>query len=189
MPFTSRDIFEKTKGNRDPIFEDVLSYLNNNPANILEIGCLRECSISSRIGDGWSSYHFANYIDQYGGSLICCDTSESSINNCQKALSGLNINKRFINKSGTDFLKENPFFSFDLVFLDGSDSAEEMYEQYELTKGRASFIFCDDFHKKGRILKEKNIPAIVYKWPKNNHELALLYNGVTPSVKMMVEVE
>lgn len=189
MTLSSKEIFEKTRGNRDPIFEDVLSYLNRNPANILEIGCLREHSISSRIGDGWSSYHFANYIDRYGGSLICCDTSESSINNCQKALSDLNINKQFINKSGTDFLKESQSLSFDLVFLDGSDSAEEMYEQYELTKDRANFIFCDDFHKKGKILKEKSIPAIVYKWPKNNHELALLYNGVTSSVKMMVEVE
>lgn len=186
---TPLEIFEQGKGNRDPIFEDTLSYLNNKPANILEIGCLRDLSAASRRSDGWSSFHFAKYIEKYGGALTICDINNQSLDNCRTALQEINIVKLFNLIDGTEFLKGDGNKSYDLVFLDGSDDPNEMYEQYNLVKDRAELILCDDYHAKGSTMKNNNVPVILYKWDSADHELALTYDGVTSSIKKMIEIE
>ena len=57
--------FKTQQSNRDPYFNYTLSLFNRKPINILELGCARD--FNSRLGDGWSSFHFLEYISKYGG--------------------------------------------------------------------------------------------------------------------------
>jgi len=166
------EFFLNSVGNRDNVFKYVLGLLGNNPVDILEIGCLRDLSESARRSDGWSSMHFANHILNHGGSLTICDISKNSLENCQKALESLNINKLFLLEDGIEVIKKANKH-YDLVFLDGSDHPTETFDQYSEIKERANYVLCDDFHTKGRLLKSKDIEHMLFTWPKNPHELAL----------------
>lgn len=179
--------FKETEGERDPIFDDVLNYLNKRSAKILEIGALRDLSAGARIGDGWSSFHFSRYIQEYGGSLTICDINKESLSNCEKALSGISIDKTFNHIDGAVFLEFNPNEKYDLVFLDGGDDPAQMYKQYLLVKDRAEFILCDDYHAKGQRMKDNKIPAITYICYNKTHQMALLYNDCVSSIKQMTK--
>lgn len=178
--------FIESEGERDPIFDDALNYLDGKPAKILEIGALRDLSKDARIGDGWSSFHFSKYIFKYGGSLTVCDINDDSLSNCKKALANLEIDKVFNNIDGSEFLKNNPNEKYDLVFLDGGDDPSEMYKQYLLVKDRASFILCDDYHAKGKIMDGNGVPVIKYVCYNGTHQMALTYDGCIATLKTMV---
>lgn len=163
--------FESTVGNRDFVFNDILSYFNG-PLNILEIGCARNTDLKARRSDGWSSFHFLRYILANGGMLDIVDIEQKSLDACQTLLESRFDNPRDLVKrvglfchNGESFLHATkPFIKYDLVFLDGGDDPEQTRAQFEILKPGQK-VLIDDFHAKGKTMKDKHRDYRRYYWP------------------------
>lgn len=164
-----------TQLSRDPIFLDILSKFNNQPINVLEIGCARSIDNQSRYGDGWSSLFWADYILQYGGSLVSCDIDEISINNVNILLKNIPIKFDPIVADGCQILKEKN--KYDLIYLDGSACPQQMLDQIKLCDINYSYVLCDDFTIKG-ILIEKEYDKYIRYQLQNGHQMALFHNSI-----------
>jgi hypothetical protein len=164
-----------TQLSRDPIFFDVLSKFDNRSISVLEIGCSRNLSDSSRFGDGWSSLFWSKYIMENGGLLKSCDIDIESINNVKILLENIPIDFSTIVQDGSDLLKENN--DYDLIYLDGSDDPQQMLDQMKLCNLNNSYVFCDDFHAKGILVAEEYPNHILYKL-NNNHQMALFHKNI-----------
>lgn len=160
--------FKDGKGNRDPIFEEILGLLNKKPANILEIGTMR--SIDERSSGGASTFFWAEYIKSFGGKLHICDASSESLDFSGGALKEFYDKAIFHLNYGINVIKKLAI-EWDIVYLDGSNDPREMLEEYEACK--AKYILCDDFFTKGVLLRNKYPNFRLYKWRSSNHELAL----------------
>ncbi len=165
--------FKDGKGNRDPIFKELLSFLNGKPANILEIGTMR--SIDERSSGGASTFFWAEYIKSYGGNLHVCDTDATSLSFSSNALSGFYDKATYYLDIGVNVLKKINK-KWDIVYLDGGNDAHEMLEEYQNCSSR--FVLCDDFSDKGLILRLIYPNYRLYKWGFANHELALYGEGI-----------
>lgn len=168
-----------TQLSRDPIFLDVLSKFNNQPINVLEIGCARSIDNQSRYGDGWSSLFWADYILQYGGSLLSCDIDTNSINNVKILLDQIPIKFDTVIEDGSTVLKSKN--CYDLIYLDGSDCPNQMLDQIKLCDLKNSYVFCDDFNQKGIMVSKEYPNHILYRLS-NNHQMALFYNSLNSFV-------
>ena len=161
--------FKDGKGNRDPIFKEVLSLFNKQPIDILEIGTMR--SIDERSSGGASTFFWAEYIKNYGGELHICDTSQDALNFSYNALKGFFDYAMFYKDTGLNFIRNFSPKKWDLVLLDGSDDPKEMLEEFKAVNAKA--ILCDDFYTKGAYLREKYPNFKLYKWKNCSHEMAL----------------
>lgn len=166
--------FKNSVGNRDTIFNYVLEKFYNRPISILEIGCSRNLDAGSRMGDGWSSLHFYDYISANGGKLDIVDLDPGAIENCKLLLGShpdYPKNVKFHVDYGINLINKE----YDLIYLDGGDNPNEMIEEYELIQKVSpnSIILCDDFHSKGSLLRQKYSNFELIKWNGNDHEMAL----------------
>ena len=154
------EYWQKTLGQhaRDKYFQEVLSYFNNKPINILELGCARrlemdESNNPAKKMDGWSSLFWAEFIKNNGGSLTIIDTELEALANCKTLLSDFTneINVNFILDDGLNHINN----SYDLVFLDGSDSIIECLKQFEKIDRNKTSVSLDDAHLKGILVRAK----------------------------------
>ncbi len=179
--------FKNSKGNRDPIFKEVLSYFKERPISILEIGSLRDNSVYSRMSDGWSSFHFLEYIHAYGGELHICDISNSSLAVCRDTLASCPFMSPLLDARSLEFFQGdgknfiNP--KYDLIYLDGGDDPNQMREQYILTNPLNQYVLCDDFHQKGTILKQMVEHYRTYKWVGYDAEMGLFGPDVLKEIR------
>jgi hypothetical protein len=170
------------KSARDEVFSDALSYLSNGPANILEIGCLRD--LNSRAGDGWSTLHWADYVERHGGWLKICDINYESVLLCNRLI--LNnfpeCYKKFEYESrdGIDLI--NDFFDF--IYLDGGDCPQETLNQFQKCKTDSQIVLIDDFHTKGVLVDQKYPEKLLFRFS-NGHKMALYGKGVKTGEKFI----
>ena len=170
------DIKQKLKTEtsaRDAVFNHTLSYFKQESANILEIGCLRD--LGSRAGDGWSTLHWANYVEKYGGSLVICDINSASIDICH------NLIKDNFNIWFNSFVKDGSLLidhSYTFIYLDGGDDPTETLNQFNRCNLESQIVLIDDFHTKGVLVDQ------YYKGEKtlfnftNDHKMALFGKGI-----------
>lgn len=132
---------------RKPVFFEVLNTFNNQPINILEIGAIGgDMSDTNYIyGAGGSSFYFAEYVRQNGGSLTIVDVNSQILGNAKIMLEDFittEVDIRFICQDGIEYLKQNR--EFDLVYLDAGDEECQTYEMFRLINRIKSRILCDD---------------------------------------------
>jgi len=169
--------FKEGKGNRDIIFNEVLSLFNQKPINILEIGATRDRN--GRAGDGFSTFFFAEYVKSFGRSLTVCDIDPNALTICKELLGDYFQGINYYLGSGLSYLKANPT-NKDLILLDGSDNPQDMLDEYEAA--RADYILCDDFSTKGVLLRQKYPYFKLYKWHGYGHEVALYGKDINKEV-------
>jgi hypothetical protein len=179
-----KEIFDEGKGNRDPVFEFILSHLEiSNGSVIAEVGSLRSLKPESRRSDGWGSIHFARELSRCGeGTLLSCDTNREATEKCREALenfrdSGYLFDFDVVEDDGGVFLSRLLDLSvkLDLVFLDGGDCGNEAFEQFEIAKKLTDNILVDDFHsKKGEQIKlDEGWFRLLLKFRGADHQMAL----------------
>lgn len=178
--------FNSSKGNRDPIFQDVLRIFDGRPISILEIGAARSLDFYNRQGDGWSSYHYYDYINKNGGVLSICDIDANALNTCKELFEGLNVeNVRFINGDGLKKIND----SYDLIYLDGGDDPNDMVQQLNLIDFSKQVVLCDDYHTKGSYAKKTHTNSILYKWTTSDHEMALFRPRYKQGILYIEEIQ
>jgi len=162
--------FLNSKGNRDLIFQDVLNSFSSKPISVLEIGAARSLDSYSRMADGWSSFHYYNYIKKNGGSLTICDISEIALSNCKTLFENLisDVDIKFVLGDGGLLINEK----YDLIYLDGGDDPEDMVNQLSKINLNSQKVLCDDFHTKGSLARSIFPNVTLYKWQGHEHEMA-----------------
>jgi hypothetical protein len=180
--------FGSCAGNRDLVFDYTLSLFNEKPIKILEIGTIRDLSLPARASDGWSSFHFLRYINKNYGSLDICDISKAALDNISilnnyKQDKHIDIN--FNLGEGINFINKD----YDLIYLDGGDSLDEMVDELgkiDLTK---QVVLCDDFHTKGQKVKEIYKNHLLFKWVDNQHEMALFHKNINGGTIVLNQIQ
>jgi predicted O-methyltransferase YrrM len=170
-------LFSETSA-RDEAFNDALSYLSNGPANILEIGCLRD--LNSRAGDGWSTLHWANYVEKNGGYLTVIDINQESLDLCRELVNNFAADAAFICDKGENHVNN----SYDFVYLDGGVCPHEALAQFEKCDLKTQIVLMDDFHTKGVIVDEKYSEKLLFRFS-NGHKMALYGRGVKAEEKFI----
>lgn len=132
---------------RKPVFLDVLSQLNSAATNILEIGATGgDMSDNNYIhGAGGSSFYFAEYVRQNGGSLTIVDLNPPTLENCKVMLGDFvkaGVDIRFVCDDGLAFLKQNN--NFDFIYLDGPDQEVFTFECFRLINRTKTTVLIDD---------------------------------------------
>jgi predicted O-methyltransferase YrrM len=156
-----------------------LDFFNEKPLNILELGCSRD--FNSRLGDGWSSFYFLDYINTFGGSFKTNDIVAQNIENCKDLLKTHpnfgNIQNRveFIVDDALKVLDENSKTDWaDLIYLDIGDSPELTLQCFEKINLNKTVVLCDDFTTKGTLLSRKYPQYLEMGWPSPiGHKMAL----------------
>ncbi len=166
------EYFKSTTGNRDFVFQDILSEFNGRPLQICEIGCARNKDLRARKGDGWSSFHFLDYIMRHGGALDIVDIDPTNLANCRVLLESyfpdptdIIYRLGFYCRDGESYLHYiKPFVKpYDLVFLDGGDDPKQTLAQFcELNRGEK--VLIDDFHSKGILMSAVYPDYRCYRW-------------------------
>ena len=144
---------EHKKEGRGPAFQYVLDTFAGS-IDILEIGTLNSLNPSECGGAGWSTFWWCDYIKDNGGKLVIVDNREIAIENCKIALEDFvgEIDIEFNLGDGKDFVSDE----YDFIYLDGSDHAEEMVDQFNKINRNKTSVLCDDFSQKGAQLIEEN---------------------------------
>lgn len=168
--------FNATVGNRDIIYQYLINLLAKKPAVLLEVGCARNLDMATRFSDGWSSIHFAQYVQAYGGQHIVVDVSAESLSNCRAILSGAESKTTFLQMTGAEALRQHTPTA---VLLDGSDDPAEMVTELGLIKPNVPTL-CDDFHTKGAAIARLRNDYVLFGWEKHSHRMALFNAGVPP---------
>lgn len=161
-------------GSRDPIFQRVENeLLEDKPAKILEIGSIRDPN--SKDGDGWSTFYWAEHVEKYGGKIVVCDIDPLAIQTAKEMLSDFieKIDIQFVVDDGINWIQKE---EWDLVFLDGADDPNHMYEQYKKINRTKTHILCDDFHGKGVRLQQDYVDFVLL--PCNHIHLMAMYPKV-----------
>jgi hypothetical protein len=167
------------KSARDEVFSDALALLSNKPAKILEIGCLRD--LNSRAGDGWSTLHWANYIEKNGGFLDFCDINKASVELCSELIrEEFDINFQGHAIDGINLIDSDLGF----IYLDGGDCPQETLNQFEKCKTEYQIILIDDFHTKGVLVDQKYPEKFLFRFS-NGHKMALYGHGVKTGGKFI----
>jgi hypothetical protein len=171
-------LFSETSA-RDEVFNDALSYLSNGPASILEIGCLRD--LNSRAGDGWSTLHWANYVEKHGGFFDFCDINKASVDLCCELIrEEFDINFQGHAIDGINLIDGDLNF----IYLDGGDCPRETLNQFEKCNLKTQVILIDDFHTKGVLVDEKYPEKFLFRFS-NGHKMALYGRGVKAGEKFI----
>lgn len=171
---TIKEKLKSESSARDVVFNHTLSYFEFTPAKILEIGCLRD--LNSRAGDGWSTLHWANYIEENGGGLVFCDINRESVNLCLGLLEDSFPNVDYVGRVINGIYLINDGYNF--IYLDGGDEPRDTLEQFEKCDVSSQFVLIDDYHTKGRMVDEKwkgNKTLFNFS---NGHKMALFGKGV-----------
>jgi len=188
--------FKNQQSNRDPYFNYTLSLFNRKPINILELGCARD--FKSRLGDGWSSFHFLEYISKYGGTFTTIDLIQENVENC---ITMLKTHPKFSElKSNLNFLVfdalkvlEDPIYhnqNTNLIYLDVSDDPILTVQCFEKMNLNNSVVFVDDFSSKGTILSQKYPNHLEMTWPAPiGHKMALYRRDQIKAKIIVDEVE
>lgn len=112
---------------------------------IVEIGTMRDDNPAAQSGDGWSSILWAWYAQQNPKARVyLIDIEQKALDICHKLivkhLGGLPINVTLHCARAEEWLnKADLEGKINLLYLDGSDNAEEMMEQFRLAQGRNLF--------------------------------------------------
>lgn len=165
-----------TVGNRDVIYQYFLNFLGKKSAVILEVGCARSLDLRTRHSDGWSSFFFAKYVNEFGGQHIVVDTSLDALSQCNVLLSGLSNKTIFLQMTGEEALQK---FSPNAVFLDGGDDPEEMIKEVALIKSNVP-ILCDDFQTKGIKIRQEQKNFLLFNFYPYHPEMAMYNSGLPP---------
>jgi predicted O-methyltransferase YrrM len=168
------------KSARDEVFNDALALLSNKPAKILEIGCLRD--LNSRAGDGWSTLHWANYVEKNGGRLVFCDINAESVDLCLDLIRNNFSEIEHVGKAidGIGWISDH----FNFIYLDGSDNPTETLNQFEKCKTDSQIVLIDDFHTKGVLVDQKYPEKFLFRFS-NGHNMALYGKGVKTGEKLI----
>lgn len=163
---------------RDEVFRTALEYRESAPTKFLEIGCLRD--LNGRAGDGWSTLHWADYVEQNGGSLTVCDINSDSLILCKGLIDNFNISSSILCCKGEDLALN----TYDFVYLDGGICPHEALAQFEKCNTETQLILMDDFHTKGVLVNEKYPDKILFRFS-NGHLMALYGKGVQKGEKFI----
>ncbi len=141
-----KNAFE-TEHFRKPVFLEILSSFNSKPINILEIGATGGDmhDLNYIHGAGGSSFYFAEYVRQNGGSLIIVDVNPLNIKNCKTMLEDfikVGTNIEFICDHGLNYIRGNN--NFELIYLDGPDDEKFTFESFKLIDRYKTKVLCDD---------------------------------------------
>lgn len=186
--------FKTIPSNRTPYFQYVLSLFNGQPINILELGTSRTLD-DGWIGDGWSSFHWLEYIDKFGGKFITSDLEEQNIKNCFELLSSYpNFDKfkgrlNFLVGDALNILEDKSFYndSVNLIYLDVGDCPKLTLDCFEKINLNKTTVFVDDFSSKGVLLAQKYHDYLEMTWPAPiGHKMAL-YKKNQIKARMIVE--
>ena len=185
--------FKTQESNRDAYFNYTLSLFNRKPINILELGCARD--FNSRLGDGWSSFHFLEYISKYGGSFTTIDLVKENVENCITMLSThpkfneLKPKLNFLVGDALKVLEEKEYHNENtyLIYLDVSDDPVLTIQCFEKMNLDNSVVFVDDFSSKGTILSVKYPNHLEMTWPAPIVHKMALYKKDQIKAKMLVE--
>lgn len=185
--------FKTQKSNRDGCFNHVLNIFDKKPINILELGCARD--FNGRLGDGWSSFHFLEYISNYGGTFTTIDIIEQNVKNCATMLSthpkfnDLKSNLNFLSGDALTILDDKRFHNenTNLIYLDVSDDPILTIKCFEKMNLDNSVVFVDDFSSKGVILSQKYPNFLEMGWAAPiGHKMAL-YSKNQNKDKILIE--
>jgi predicted O-methyltransferase YrrM len=188
--------FKNQQSNRDPYFNYTLSLFNRKPINILELGCARD--FNSRLGDGWSSFHFLEYISKYGGSFTTIDLVQQNVENCITMLrthpkfDDLKSNLNFLVGDALKVLEDKLYHNENthLIYLDVSDDPVLTMQCFEKMNLDNSVVFVDDFSSKGTILSQKYPNHLEMTWPAPiGHKMALYKRDQIKARIIVDEVE
>jgi hypothetical protein len=160
--------FQDGHSARDQVFQQVFFYLNGQPAKILEIGCLRD--LKSRAGDGWSTLHWADYVEKYGGKLAFCNIDKDALDLCESIIvENFKINYWAEQKDGLRLIDG----SYKFIYLDGGDCPHETYKQFQKCDTLTQYVLIDDFHTKGKVVdREWRGNKTLFRF-NNGHKMAL----------------
>lgn len=143
-----------TKHDRRPAFDIALSSLKDEPANILVIGAERAEVPESIFGDGFFSLYAAMYVEKHGGKLTIVDIDPLAMQRCMAIMSDF-VGKIDLNILSGDGINWIDNCNWDLIYLDGDDDPNSMYEQFKKVDRTTTAILADDWHGKGlRIRKD-----------------------------------
>lgn len=165
--------WKNTEQPRDYVFDKALYLLNKQPAKILEIGTSRRLEDNAHASDGYSTFNWCEYIQEFGGSLDICDVDPVCIENCKILISdfisviGINFHLR----DGLELIDD----SYSLIYFDGSDCNLEMVKQFEKMNRYKTIGVCDDANLGGKcdLLRTKYTDYEVYRcWPAT-HEMLI----------------
>ena len=188
--------FKNQQSNRDPYFNYTLSLFNRKPINILELGCARD--FNSRLGDGWSSFHFLEYISKYGGTFTTIDLIQQNVENCVTMLrthpkfNDLKPNLNFLVGDALKVLEDKLYHNenTNLIYLDVSDDPVLTIQCFEKMNLDNSVVFVDDFSSKGTILSQKYPNHLEMTWPAPiGHKMALYKRDQIKARIIVDEVE
>jgi hypothetical protein len=163
---------------RDEVFKTALTYLKGEPASFIEVGCLRD--LKGRAGDGWSTLHWADYVERNGGELTVVDITQESLDLCKGLVDNFNIEANFICDKGENQVDS----TYDFVYLDGGVCPHEALTQFEKCNTETQVILMDDFHTKGVIVDEKYPDKLLFRFS-NGHKMALYGKGVKAGEKFI----
>jgi hypothetical protein len=163
---------------RDEVFRTALTYLGGRPAEFIEIGCLRD--LNSRAGDGWSTLHWADYIEKNDGNLTVVDITKESLDLCRGLINNFAIEAEYLNCKGESLRLD----TYDFVYLDGGICPHEALAQFQKCNTETQLILMDDFHTKGVIVDEKYPDKLLFRFS-NGHKMALYGRGVKAGEKFI----
>lgn len=137
---------------RKPGFLEVLSELNGRPANILEIGTTGGDinDLNGIHGSGHSTFYFAEYIRQNGGSLTIVELNPQILENCKIMLEDFvkaGINIKFVCDDGLNWAAKPDFC---LKYLDAGDIEWQTFEMFKKIDLRDSSVLLDDWNSGGK---------------------------------------
>jgi len=163
---------------RDEVFKTALTYLKGEPATFIEVGCLRD--LNGRAGDGWSTLHWANYVEKNGGHLTVIDINQESLDLCRELVNNFAADAAFICDKGENHVNN----SYDFVYLDGGVCPHEALFQFEKCDLKTQIVLMDDFHTKGVLVDEKYPEKLLFRFS-NGHKMALYGWGVKAGEKFI----
>lgn len=152
-------------------FEKIKELLGNKKVNIVETGSVRGLEEHSRLGDGWSTYHWLEYAEKTDSNVWTVDINQHSIDMTNKLKETYFPDvKTFtaVTSDSIEFLK-NFTEPIDVLFLDsfdycGDDENIKACHNHSLNEVKAawdklndhSFILIDDvfndlWHGKGQL--------------------------------------
>jgi hypothetical protein len=96
----------------------------DSPIIIVETGCVRGLEDHSRLGDGWSTYHWLEHCLETRSKLFSVDNSSHAISQANKLadmfFADTDVEYEFVMSDSIEFLQQFPH-KIDLLFLDSYD--------------------------------------------------------------------
>jgi len=123
----------------------------NQSINIVETGTIRGLSETSKMGDGWSSYHWGMYCNKTNSNLWCVDIDPNAIDHTKEVHKKYvqNISVEYHVKDSIKFLREFDK-QIDFLFLDsydycGDEENIRKCHEHQLNEIKAAYPKLSDF--------------------------------------------